>query len=153
MNPEMKKLGAQLQRLVIIRPSGFSEKPNPTITCTVCQAIDSGDGEAQHVGDCPVGDILEAYQALARAHPSQEFAVPNPVSVTGVYSNLITLLSLSHLLNNSGVIVNNDVFTLNNTINGTIGALVKQLKGHVKGRSVIDQVLEVVESAKSKGIG
>lgn len=123
--------------------------------CVVCERVldVTPDGTSAHEPDCPVSDIMATYKAmLVSLHEmlaSNELDVPDKMPAQGIYTNMVTLLALSNILVNSGAPAS-ETNSLANTITGTLVGLARQLKRHIPGKSVIDQVLAFVPSPSNE---
>jgi hypothetical protein len=122
-----------------------------TTRCTGCDQHAMIGEVIQHQEECRVEYVMEAFRALYASCAEMRLIVPEKMPAQGIYSNMLTLLALHHVLTNSQLPASkmNDLFNLSQTITGTMVGLVKQMKGHVKGRTVIDQVLELILPAKA----
>lgn len=149
--PDVLLHGEHLGKLVIVHED--------KLKCIICQRELTDVANEEHGatinGPCPVGDIVKSYRMLLvrTQEAPPPLALPEKMPAQGVYTNMVTLLALSNVLER-GASDNPDAQRLNETITGTLIGLCRQLKRHIPGRSVIDQVLELLpESAHPSSAG
>lgn len=148
--PDILLLGQELGRLILVT--------DDHLKCSMClrefKDIVAEEHGSTLAGACPVGDIMRSYrELLAKSQGAPPpLVLPDKMPAQGVYTNMVTLLTLSHVLTHS-VPESPEGKALNETITGTLIGLCKQLKRHIPGRSVIDQVLELLPDSATPSHG
>lgn len=133
----------------------------PGSACSGCGAIlglyPSEDGppeiRAKHKPDCPVARVVEAFKVhvkeVEETLPAAGLNAPAKMPVQGIYANAIILLVLTNALLNSGKPAAK-IDPVLKRISDTVRAMLPMLKGHMPGRSIIDEVLAVLEDGDSE---
>jgi hypothetical protein len=150
MSETIKKLGEAIGELIVPyqRPElvESDRDDSPLVRCIMCDTIGSMYEPINHLPGCKAAKIMMAFYEHHRQVGDAKLVVPDKMPIQGIYSNMLTLVTLHHVLVNSGLPAEK-TGELCSTITGTMIGLVKQMKGHIRGRTVIDQVLELVAPA------
>lgn len=139
--PDILQHGEHLGKLVIVHED--------KLKCIICQRELTDVANEEHGatihGPCPVGDIVKSYRAmLVKSQGSPPpLSLPEKMPAQGVYTNMLTLLALSNVLER-GAPESVEGRRLREAITGTLVQLCRQLKRHIPGRSIVDQALELL---------
>src|SRR5690606_27949238 len=115
------------------------------IICSECSRTAKKGESIEHSPSCRVGLLTRAYREHYSAIMAERAQSKQAVSVQGLYSNAITLLILKNILMSSDRPAL-ELAETKDTLDKVLYGIAIQLKSQSRGRSIIDQVLELVDS-------